>query len=48
MLPKDYASWESVYYYFLKWKGDVGYDGCKRTKGRKRHIVEDTLGLGIN
>ncbi|MCK9401632.1 MAG: IS5 family transposase [Bacteroidales bacterium] len=88
MLPKDYAPWESVYYYFRKWKrdglieethdflvekvrigigkkptpsvgiidsqsvkacnlceGDVGYDGGKKTKGRKRHIVVDTLGL---
>ncbi len=25
--------------------GDVGYDGGKRVKGRKRHIVVDTLGL---
>lgn len=25
--------------------GDVGYDGGKRIKGRKRHIVVDTLGL---
>jgi len=88
MLPKDYAPWESVYYYFRKWKrdglieeihdllvekvrigvgkkptpsvgiidsqsvkacnlceGDIGYDGGKKTKGRKRHIVVDTLGL---
>ena len=27
--------------------GDVGYDGGKRTKGRKRHIIVDTLGLLI-
>jgi len=88
MLPKEFAPWESVYYYFRKWKrdglieeihdtlvekirisfgkeptpsvgiidsqsikacnvceGDVGYDGGKKTKGRKRHIVVDTLGL---
>lgn len=25
--------------------GDVGYDGGKKTKGRKRHIIVDTLGL---
>ncbi|MGL4553631.1 MAG: IS5 family transposase [Gemmataceae bacterium] len=25
--------------------GDVGYDGGKKTKGRKRHMVFDTLGL---
>ncbi len=24
---------------------EVGYDGAKKTKGRKRHIVADTLGL---
>ena len=88
MLPKDFAPWESVYYYFRKWKrdglieethdvlverirtgigkkptpsvgivdsqsvkscnlceGDVGFDGGKKIKGRKRHIVVDTLGL---
>lgn len=88
MLPNDFAPWESVYYYFRKWKrdglieeihdvlveririnqgkksipsvgivdsqsvkacnlceGDVGYDGGKKIKGRKRHIVVDTLGL---
>ncbi len=88
MLPKEYAPWESVYYYFRKWKrdglieethdnlveririnmgkkstpsvgivdsqsvkacnlceGDIGYDGGKKIKGRKRHIVVDTLGL---
>jgi putative transposase len=27
--------------------GDVGYDGGKKIKGRKRHIVVDTLGLMI-
>lgn len=27
--------------------GPVGYDGGKKTKGRKRHIVVDTLGLLI-
>lgn len=25
--------------------GDVGYDGAKKIKGRKRHILVDTLGL---
>ena len=88
MLPKDFAPWQSVYYYFRKWKmnglleeihdflvgevrlkkgknalpsvgiidsqsikssnvcqGEVGYDGGKKVKGRKRHIVVDTLGL---
>jgi putative transposase len=88
MLPKNFAPWQSVYYYFRKWKmsglleevhdflvgkmrikkgkntlpsvgvidsqsvkasnvcqGEVGYDGGKKVKGRKRHIVVDTLGL---
>jgi putative transposase len=88
MLPKDMVPWQSVYYYFRKWKmngvfeelhdflvakvrlkkgknstpsvgiidsqsvkasnvceGNVGYDGGKKIKGRKRHIVVDTLGL---
>ena len=87
MLPCDFAPWQSVYYYFRKWKrdglieevhdylvskirlkknknplpsvgiidsqsaktiniceGTVGYDGGKKIKGRKRHIVVDTLG----
>jgi putative transposase len=87
MLPVDFAPWQSVYYYFRKWKrdglieeihdylvskirmkqdksplpsvgiidsqstktinicqGDIGYDGGKKIKGRKRHIVVDTLG----
>ena len=88
MLPKDFAPWQTVYYYFRQWKlnglleelhdylvekvriqkernpvpsvgiidsqsvktvnvcqGDIGYDGGKKIKGRKRHIVVDTLGL---
>ncbi len=88
MLPKGYAPWQTVYYYFRKWKRDglieevhdnlvcqirlikgkrpepsvgiidsqsvktinvcedeIGYDGGKKIKGRKRHIVVDTLGL---
>ena len=88
MLPKNFAPWQSVYYYFRKWKinglleeihdflvgklrfkkgrkvlpsvgiidsqsvkssnvchEEVGYDGGKKVKGRKRHIVVDTLGL---
>jgi putative transposase len=88
MLPKNYPPWESVYYYFRKWKsygiieevhdylvskvrkksnkketpsvgiidsqsakainvcqGGLGYDGGKKIKGRKRHIVVDTLGM---
>jgi putative transposase len=87
MLPKDFGCWNTVYYYYRKWKetgvieqvhellrdfvrrvsgrqespsaccidsqsvkmsrqpGLKGVDGGKMTKGRKRHIVVDTLGL---
>ena len=88
MLPSSFPPWQSVYYYFNRWKnygiieelhdnlvekirlknqkqptpsvgiidsqsaksinicqGEIGYDGGKKTKGRKRHIVVDTLGL---
>ncbi|RPH31666.1 MAG: IS5 family transposase [Bacteroidales bacterium] len=88
MLPKEFGSWSTVYYYFRKWlisgawhrvqaklhelvrekhsrkaspslgiidsqsvknseRGvpDKGYDGNKKVKGRKRHIVVDTLGI---
>jgi putative transposase len=87
MLPKDFAPWQTVYYYFRKWKYAgiievileevvfriresvnkspeptvcivdsqsakttavggfaIGYDAGKKVKGRKRHIVTDTLG----
>jgi len=88
MLPKEFGSWSTVYYYFRKWliggvlhrvqaqlhglvrekfsreespslgiidsqsvknseRGviDKGFDGNKRIRGRKRHIVVDTLGM---
>ena len=88
MLPSDFAPWQTVYYYFRKWKlegvweellnvihakarksvgkeespslgiidsrsvktshhvdTDRGIDGNKKIKGRKEHIVVDTLGL---
>ena len=88
MLPSDFAPWQTVYYYFSKWKneglleeifdtlrgivrrlsgreespslgiidsrsvrtshhadGQRGIDGNKKIKGRKEHIVVDTLGL---
>ena len=88
MLPSDFAPWQTVYYYFRKWKMEGlieeihdmlvtkvrinsgkketptvgiidsqsvkttlvagesrGYDAGKKTKGRKRHIIVDTLGL---
>ena len=88
MLPSDFVPWQTVYYYFRKWKlegvweelldilhakarksvgkeespslgiidsrsvktshhvdTDRGIDGNKKIKGRKEHIVVDTLGL---
>jgi len=86
MLPGGFAPWQTVYYYFHKWKkqgviahllsiarrgarqeaerapepsavvidcqsvpitrsgGLCGFDGHKKVKGRKRHIVTDTQG----
>ncbi|MDR0941151.1 MAG: IS5 family transposase [Bacteroidales bacterium] len=89
MLPKEFAPWQTVYFYFRKWKleglfeelmhhlrdvvrkdcgkatspsvglidsrsvrtshhidsSEYGIDGNKKVKGRKQHIVVDTLGL---
>ncbi|GAB3813407.1 hypothetical protein GCM10028895_30890 [Pontibacter rugosus] len=89
MLPSDLPPWQTVYYYYRKWRqngcwemlhdclckkvrgkhgredspsvgildsqsvktvqqgGQRGYDAAKRVKGRKRHLVVDTLGLMI-
>ena len=90
MLPSDLAPWQTVYYYFRKWKlegvfeevmdalhslirkqagreespslgimdsrsvktshhvdSDRGIDGNKKIKGRKEHIIVDTLGLPL-
>lgn len=88
MLPSDFAPWNTVYYYYRKWKSnglieelhemlrdltrkksgrqvspslglidsrsiktsrngglERGIDGGKKTKGRKQHIITDTMGL---
>lgn len=88
MLPREFPSWQLVYYYFRKWLiagmwekiqtrlremtrkksgrkvcpsmgiidsqsvknsewgiPDKGFDGNKKIKGRKRHIIVDTLGI---
>ena len=91
MLPSNFAPWQSVYYYFNKWKNegvieellgiihanvrkqlgknenpslgiidsrsvktshhvdsDRGIDGNKKIKGRKLHVIVDTLGLPMS
>ena len=88
MLPEDFAPWNTVYFYYRKWKlegvieqiheyllwlgckkagrhespslwhywsrsvktsrqnaENRGYDGGKKIKGRKQHIIVDSLGL---
>ena len=89
MMPLELPPWQTVYYYYRKWRrsgvwdllheslrskvrrkqgkegspsvgildsqsvktvqqgGQRGYDAAKRVKGRKRHLVVDTLGLMI-
>ena len=52
MLPKDFAPWQTVYYYFRKWSSHQahearGIDGGKKVKGRKQHIVVDVFGFLI-
>lgn len=92
MLPKDFGPWQTVYFYFRKWKleglfeelmhhlrvtirkscgrasspsvgiidsrsvrtshhvdgSEYGIDGGKKVKGRKEHIIVDTLGLPMS
>jgi len=88
MLPRDFAPWNTIYFYFRKWKyegvieelndyirgllrkragrypspslgiidsrsvkttsvggSERGFDGGKNVKGRKHHIIVDTMGL---
>jgi len=88
MIPRDFAPWNTIYFYYSKWKNeglieelneilrsyirkkagkhsspsvgiidsrsvkttrlggrDRGYDGGKNVKGRKQHIITDTMGL---
>lgn len=91
MLPSDFAPWQTVYYYFRRWKlegvfeeevmdtlhslihkqsglpespsigiidsrstktshhvdSERGIDGNKKIKGKKEHIIVDTLGLPL-
>lgn len=86
-LPREYPKWQTVYWYFARWRddgswqrihdtvraqlreqegrhkhptagcidsqsvkttelgGERGYDSGKQVKGRKRHLLVDTLGL---
>ena len=92
MLPKEFGPWQTVYFYFRKWKlegmfeelmhllrglvrkacgkaispsvglidsrsvrtshhidsSEYGIDGGKKVKGRKEHIIVDTLGLPMS
>lgn len=56
MLPSDFAPWQTVYYYFSKWKNeglleeifDTLRGIVRRLSGRKEHIVVDTLGLPMS
>ncbi len=58
MLPKDFGPWQTVYFYFRKWKLEGVFEELmhvlrqavrkikgKEIKGRKEHIIVDTLGL---
>ena len=46
MLPKDFPPCSTVQRYFYEWRA-LGFWARKKTKGRKRHIIVDTLGLMV-
>ena len=56
MLPSDFAPWQTLYYYFSKWKNeglleeifDTLRGIVSRLSGRKEHIVVDTLRLPMS
>ena len=45
MLPKDFPSCDTVFYYCNKWKQEGVFE---ELMGRKEHIVVDTLGLPMS
>ncbi len=45
MLPKDFPSCDTVFYYCNKWKQEGVFE---ELMGRKEHIVADTLGLPMS
>ena len=50
MLPRDFAPWQIVYYYFCKWKNEGIIEELLdfiRTKIRKTSGKEDSPGIGI-
>jgi putative transposase len=56
LLPREFPPCGTVYHYFRAWQNSGvwvhlhrarGFDAHKRVKGRKRHILVDTLGLPV-
>jgi putative transposase len=50
MLPKEYGPWQSVYYYYRKWKGDSLIEEVLdflRAHERKKHGKEKTPSVAI-
>ena len=56
MLPKDFPPYNTVFYYFNKWKLECVFEELmdalhrmvRKLMGRKEHIVVDTLGLPMS